>query len=94
MGPILRWDPDKARSSARKHGVTFIEAVSVFRDALSVTISDPLHSMEEDRYVTIGQTDKGRTLVVVHTKVVGTIRVISARLATSRERKNYEEGSF
>ena len=47
MGPVLRWDPEKARWNLRKHGVTFEEAASVFRDVLSVTISDPLHAIEE-----------------------------------------------
>lgn len=94
MGPILRWDPEKARSNLRKHGVTLEEAVLVFRDVLSVTISDPLHSAEEGRFVTIGRSDRDRTLVVVHSEVGETIRVISARLATRRERREYEEGTL
>lgn len=94
MGPILRWDPVKARANLRKHGVTFEEGASVFRDALSVTISDPLHSTEEDRFVTIGRSDRNRTLVVVHSEVGDTIRIISARLATRRERREYEEGKL
>lgn len=77
----------------RKHDITFEEAASVFRDALSVTISDPLHSREEERYVTIGRSDRGRTLVVVHSDVGETIRLISARRATRRERRDYEEGT-
>jgi hypothetical protein len=92
MAPILCWDPEKARSNSRKHGVTFIEAASVFRDVLSATIRDPLHSLEEDRYITIGRSDRGRTLVVVHSDLGETIRVISARLATPRERREYEQG--
>ena len=55
MGSVLRWHPEKARSNLRKHGVASEEAASVFRDALSVTVSDPLHSTEEDRFVTIGR---------------------------------------
>ncbi len=93
MGPVLRWHPEKARSNLRKHGVSFEEAASVFRDPLSVTISDPLHSTEEDRLVTIGQSGRNRTLVVVHSEVGDTIRMISARLATRRERREYEEGT-
>jgi len=93
MAPILRWDQEKARSNARKHGVTFIEAASVFRDALSVTIRDPLHSTEEDRYITIGRSDRGRTLVVVHLDLGETMRVISARRATRGERTEYEQGT-
>ena len=93
MGPVLRWDPEKARSNLRKHGVTFEEAAWVFRDVLSVTISDPLHSTEESRFVTIGRSDRGRILVVVHSEVGEAIRIISARLATRRERREYEEGT-
>ena len=92
MAPILRWDPEKARSNSRKHGVTSIEAASVFKDVLSATIRDPLHSIEEDRYITIGRSDRGRTLVVVHSDLGETIRVISARLAIRRERREYEQG--
>lgn len=91
--PILRWDPEKAHSNARKHGVTFMEAASVFRDVLSITIRDPVHSTEEDRYITIGRSDRGRTLVVVHSDLGETIRVISARRATRRERREYEQGT-
>jgi uncharacterized DUF497 family protein len=58
MGPVFRWDPEKARSNLRKHGVTFEEAASAFRDIFSVTIGDPLHSTEESRFVTIGRSDQ------------------------------------
>ncbi len=91
MGPALRWSLEKARSNLRKHGVSFVEAAWVFRDVLSVTISDPLHSAEESRFVTIGRSAQGRTLVVVHSEVGDTIRIISARVANRRERREYEE---
>jgi uncharacterized protein len=94
MVPIFRWHPEKARSNLRKHGVTFEEAASVFRDVLSVTIGDPLHSTEESRFVTIGWSNQGRTLVVVHSEVGEMIRIISARFATRRERRRYEEGTL
>ena len=94
MGPILRWDSVKARANLRKHGVTFEEGASVFRDVLSVTISDPLHSTEEKRFATIGRSDRDRTLVVVHSEVGEAIRIINARLATRRERRVYEEGTL
>ena len=93
MGPVFRWDPEKARSNLRKHGVTFEEAASVFRDIFSVTISDPLHSTEESRFVSIGRSDQGRTLAEVHSDFEETIRIIRARLATRRERREYEEGT-
>ena len=93
MGPVLRWHPEKARSNLRKHGVTFEEAASVFRDVLSVTISDPLHSTEESRFLTVGRSDRDRTVVVVHSELGETIRIISARPATRHERREYEEGT-
>jgi uncharacterized DUF497 family protein len=94
MEPVFRWHAKKAQSNLRKHGVSFEEAASVFRDTLSVTIADPLHSAEEDRLVTIGRSGRDRTLVVVHLEVENEIRIISARIATPRERSNYEEGAF
>ena len=94
MGPVLRRHPEKARSNLRRHGVTFEKAASVFRDVLSVTISDPLHSTEESRFVTIGRSDQDRTLAVVHSDFEETIRIISARLATRPERKEYEEATL
>jgi uncharacterized DUF497 family protein len=78
----------------RNHQVSFEEAsTTVFGDTLSRTIDDPLHSEDEDRYVIIGQSARGRLLVVVHTMRGDSIRIISARVATPLERKEYEEGS-
>jgi len=94
MNSVFRWDAKKARSNVLKHGVTFEEAATVFPDTLSVTVSDPLHSTEESRFVTIGRSDRSRTLVVVHSDFEDAIRIISARLATRRERRNYEEGTL
>jgi uncharacterized protein len=94
MEPVFRWHAKKARSNLHKHGVSFEEAASVFRDTLSVTIGDPLHSGEEDRFVTIGQAARNRILVVVHLELEEEIRIISARTATPRERSNYEEGAL
>jgi len=93
METVFRWDQAKARSNLRRHGVTFEEAASVFRDTHSVTIGDPLHSAEEDRFVTIGRSSRNRTLVVVHLDIRDAIRIISARLATRRERREYEDGT-
>jgi uncharacterized protein len=91
MISFFRWDPEKACQNLRKHGVTFEEAISVFRDTLSVTIDDPLHSIEENRFVTIGYSSRRRTLVVVHSDSEDAIRIISARLPTRAERREYEE---
>ena len=91
MPLLFEWDPDKARANAKKHGVTFDEASTAFADALSVTIPDPLHSEEEDRFVLLGCSHRDRLLVVVHTDRGGRVRIISARLATRKERRQHEE---
>ena len=93
MKVTIEWDPVKARTNRRKHGVTFEEAATVFTDPLSSTISDPLHSETEDQFVTIGQSTQRRLLVVVHTDRENTIRIFSARVATAHEKKTYEETS-
>jgi len=86
----FEWDPQKATSNTGKHGVSFEEASTVFRDPLSLTIDDPFHSSSEERMVQIGVSHKNRLLVVVHTKRGNIIRIISARKATKRERNYYE----
>ena len=87
---IFEWDEKKANRNVNKHGVSFEEAATVFADPLSITIFDPLHSKEEDRFVTLGMSNKNRLLVVVHTDRDDKIRIISARKATKKERKQYE----
>ena len=88
----FEWDPENAERNFAKHGVSFDEATSAFGDPLSVTIFDPDHSDHEHRFILMGQTDAGRLLVVVHTDTDQTVRIISARLATKRERSDYELG--
>ncbi|MFN8179063.1 MAG: BrnT family toxin [bacterium] len=92
MGLEFRWDPAKARANRAKHRVSFDEAREVFGDALSITAPDPDHGEAEARFVTIGHTRRGRTLVVVHADRDDMIRVISARRATRRETRTLEEG--
>lgn len=87
----FEWDEQKARVNVAKHGVSFEEASTVFGDPLSLTIPDPAHSQTEDRFVVLGQSHRRRLLVVVHTGRGDNIRIISARPASRRERKNYEE---
>ena len=84
-------DPAKAGRNASTHGVTFEAAESVFGDPLSLTVDDPEHSADEYRFWTIGMSDTGRVLVVVHTSDEPP-RIISAREATAGERRDYEEG--
>lgn len=93
MRPHFEWDEEKAKANYRKHKVTFEEAVSVFRDPFSITIPDPDHSLNEDRYIDIGVSDKGRVLVVAYTERGTRIRIISCRKATPTERRRYEEGN-
>jgi len=92
MGLVFEWDGAKAKQNVRKHGVSFDEASTVFSDPLALTIDDPLHSDEEDRFITLGESRRRRLLVVVFTDRGERIRIISARVATRRERKDYEEG--
>lgn len=87
----FHWDPKKAAANLRKHGVSFEEASTVFRNVLSITGSDPDHSVGEHRFVTFGSANSGTLLVVSHTEEGSTIRIISARPATRPERRFYEE---
>ncbi len=89
----FEWDPVKARSNLQKHGITFDEASTVFADPLSITINDPLHSENEERYALIGASHKYRILIVVHTERGDNIRIISARKATKNERSFYESNA-
>ena len=93
MSFTFEWDEMKATENLTKHGVSFSEASTVFADPLSRTIPDPLHSEDEERFVVLGQSGLHHTLVVVHTYRGEVIRIISARTATVRERKDYERGT-
>jgi uncharacterized protein len=88
----FEWDPEKAATNLRKHGVSFQEATTVFQDDLSLTGGDPDHSLDEERFVTFGVSSAGRLLVVAHTERGDRIRIVSARSATRSERTLYEEG--
>ena len=92
MDAEFEWDTEKAESNLQKHRVSFEEAATIFFDPLSLTIPDPLHSGEENRFVTTGLSNQQRHLVVVHSERDDRIRIISARLATTSERKKYESG--
>lgn len=84
------WDPPKAATNLRKHGVIFEEAVTVFYDPLAATFPDPDHSEEEERLITVGYSARGRLLVVCHAERREGVRLISARRATAGERKRHE----
>ena len=88
----FEWDPKKAETNKRKHGVTFQEGTTVFGDPLAITYVDPDHSGDEERHITFGLSTQNRLLVVSHADCENKTRIISARLMTRKERKIYEEG--
>jgi uncharacterized DUF497 family protein len=90
---IYEWDPEKAKRNLRDHGVSFEEAATVFLDPLAMTYPNPDHSDEEDREITIGYSTNQRLLFVSHVQRRSRTRIISAREATRRERKQHEEGN-
>jgi uncharacterized protein len=92
MGFHFDWDKTKAATNIKKHGIAFEEARTVFGDFHSITIPDPLHSKpKEDRFITTGTSYRHKLLVVVHCDRGDNIRIISARKATKREAREYEE---
>jgi len=88
----FEWNPDKARSNLKKHGISFNEASTVFNDPLSVTFPDSDHSYGEERYVIIDLSNADRILVVPHTDRADLVQIISAREATRNERRFYQDG--
>lgn len=88
----FEWDSDKARSNEQKHGVSFSEAETVFRDRYALHVYDGDHSWNEERFIIIGMSERERVLTVVYVeRKVMTMRLISARPARRQERKDYEE---
>jgi uncharacterized DUF497 family protein len=92
MDPVFEWDSGKAAKNIRKHGVTFEEAATVFLDPLALTFLDRMHSIVEERFVIIGQSNQQHLLVIIYTERTPYIRIISARVATAQERRQYEAG--
>ena len=87
---LFEWDEDKARGNEAKHGVSFEEGKTIFNDPFSITISDPDHSANEDRWIDIGMSVRGRLLVLWYTDRGGAIRIIGCRQASKIELKAYE----
>ena len=85
----FEWDESKNTANVLKHGISFEQASEVFLDPLSLTIRDPEHSHDVERFVTIGTTTAGNIVVAIHTDRAGTVRIISARFATTREKRDY-----
>ena len=91
---IFEWDEAKSASNLSKHGISFLEAASVFHDDLGLLKHDPTHSEGENRFLLIGISLERRILTVVHVERGEHLRIISARAATPRERRDYEQGSL
>lgn len=89
---IYGWDAEKAKANLRKHDVSFEEAATVFLDPLALTFPDPLHSSGEQREITVGHSARHQIVFVSHCQRDDRMRIISARKATRRECKQYEEG--
>ena len=90
---LFAWDDEKAGLNLKDHRVSFEEAITVFADPLYGAYDDPDHSVEEDRYIAIGQSLRRRILVVAYKYQKHRTRIISAREATRGERRSYEENS-
>jgi uncharacterized DUF497 family protein len=88
---VYEWDPVKAKANLRKHGVSFEEAATVFRDPLALTFADPDHWRGEEREITIGRSARQLIVFVSHCLRRNRVRIISARKATKGERKQYEQ---
>lgn len=91
----FEWDLAKAQANRSKHGVSFAEATEILRDPIAMTLYDEAHSVQEDRWITLGRVENGAVLLMVHTfeevdDEVAVVRVISARKATRQERAVYE----
>jgi uncharacterized DUF497 family protein len=87
----FEWDPNKAAQNLRKHQVSFAEAATVLGNDLGITVADPDHSVEEERYITVGYSSRNRLLMVAHVSRRRRTRIVSARKLTRREREIYEE---
>ncbi|QTA83106.1 Putative toxin-antitoxin system, toxin component, type II BrnT [Desulfonema limicola] len=94
MNLTFEWDKDKSLKNFKKHKISFEEGKTIFNDPFLLTFPDINHSSDEMRYVNIGQSASGKTLIVIHTERQETIRIISCRKAVSNERKAYEKQSF
>ncbi|MEW6028675.1 MAG: BrnT family toxin [Chloroflexota bacterium] len=87
----FEWDEEKADMNFKKHHIRFEEAKSVFGDPFAITIDDPDHSENEERFVDIGTSASGRILTIIYTEREGRIRLISCRKATPNEQRQYEQ---
>jgi uncharacterized DUF497 family protein len=90
----FEWDQSKAAANLKKHGVSFEEAKTVFDNSLAVIFDDEAHSVDEQREIIIGHSRQNRLLLIAFTERSGNVRIISARLATRKEREDYEQNAL
>jgi uncharacterized DUF497 family protein len=90
----FEWDKEKAASNLKKHDVSFDEAETVWNDYFYVDLFDDEHSIEENRFLIIGESKEKRLLIISYTERENRVRIISARELTVKERKDYEHGHF
>jgi len=88
---MFEWDQNKNAKNIKKHGISFDEAATIFDDPMFITVIDEEHSIDEERYITIGLSTDGKLLLVAHTDRQGKIRLISARKATKKDEKFYAQ---
>ncbi len=96
MKTIFEWDENKARINFEKHKISFDEACTIFADPFLITFVDDFHSDKEERFISIGLSERNRVLLAVHTEreekdEIIVVRIISCRKATQTERKRYEK---
>ncbi len=91
MNGMFVWDPQKAQTNFHKHGIRFEEASTVFADLMRIVFLDEEHSIDEQRFITIGYSQSNKLLLVAHVERAGKTRIISARKATRDERRFYEQ---
>ncbi len=89
----FEWDPLKAAKNLKKHNVSFDEAATALNDPMLITFIDEEHSVDEERYITLGFSNQGRLLMVAHTDRNGKVRIVSARQATKKEEQFYVEAT-
>jgi uncharacterized DUF497 family protein len=90
VGYSFEWDADKAASNLKDHGISFDEATTVFGDILALNMPDPDHSEGEQRFLVLGMSSQSRLIVVAYAERPPHTRIISARLVTPKERRQYE----
>jgi uncharacterized DUF497 family protein len=90
----FEWDEKKAKINLKNHQISFEEGATIFNDLFVATIHDSEHSIDEERYISIGMSAKGRVLIVVHNERGEKTRIIRCRKATPDERGKYEKGNY